>query len=118
MQDSVYYTDFRWPELKAFAEKDAIIILPVGQTEEHGPHLPVGCDYHIAEETARSLAEKASQEFPVLVMPTIWCGYSGKGLFDWPGENSLYNELDATSRIILLNISIISQNQYFYGYFY
>ncbi len=93
MQDNVYYTDFRWPELKSFAEKDTIILLPIGQTEEHGPHLPVGCDYHISEETARSLAEKASQEFPVLVMPTIWCGYSGKDLFSWPGVISMPPEI-------------------------
>ncbi len=45
MQDSIYYTDFRWPELKKFADRGAIILLPIGQTEEHGPHLPVGCDY-------------------------------------------------------------------------
>jgi len=37
MQDSIYYTDFRWPELNIFAERNAIILLPVGQTEEHAP---------------------------------------------------------------------------------
>ena len=93
MQESVYYTDFRWPELKAFAEQGAIVLLPIGQTEEHGPHLPVGCDYHISEETARSVAEEASGEFPVLVLPTLWCGYSGKDLFDWPGVISMPPEV-------------------------
>ena len=93
MQESVYYTDFRWPELKTFAEKGAVVLLPIGQTEEHGPHLPVGCDYHISTETARSVAERASQELPVLVLPTLWCGYSGKGLFDWPGAISMPPEV-------------------------
>ena len=93
MQDSVYYTDFRWPELKTFAEKGAIVLLPIGQTEEHGPHLPVGCDYHISMETARAVAEKASQEFPVLTLPTLWCGYSGNELFDWPGAISMPPEV-------------------------
>ena len=89
MQESIYYTEFRWPELKAFAENGAIVLLPIGQTEEHGPHLPVGCDYHISTETARAVAEAASQELPVLVLPTLWCGYSGKGLFEWPGVISM-----------------------------
>ena len=67
--------------------------LPKGQVEEHGPHLPIGCDYRIAVETARSVAEAAAEEFPVLVMPPIWCGYSGKDLHAWPGIISLPPEL-------------------------
>lgn len=89
MQESIYYTDYRWPELKDFAQKGALVLLPIGQTEEHGPHLPVGCDMHIAMETARAVAEAAAAEFPVLVMPPIWCGYSGKDLGAWPGLVSM-----------------------------
>jgi creatinine amidohydrolase len=88
-QASIRYGDHRWPELKALAEKNAVILLPVGQTEEHGPHMPVDCDVRIAEETARAVAEAAVAEVPVLVLPTIWCGYSGQGLFDWPGVISM-----------------------------
>ncbi len=88
-QASLFYGDHRWPELKALADKGAIILLPVGQTEEHGPHVPVDCDVRIAEETARAVAEAAVSEIPVLVLPTIWCGYSGQGLFDWPGVISM-----------------------------
>lgn len=94
MQDSIYYIDQRWPELKALAEQNAIVLLPVGQTEEHGPHLPVGCDVMISETTARLLAEAMQAEgMPVLVMPTVWAGYSGKGLFDWPGVISMPPEV-------------------------
>ncbi len=89
MQDSVYYTDFRWPELKTFAEQDAVVILPIGQTEEHGPHLPVGCDVMISQDTAERVANEARKEMPILVMPTIWAGYSGKGLSNWPGTITL-----------------------------
>lgn len=89
MQESVHYSDFRWPELKAFAEQDTIIILPVGQTEEHGPHLPVGCDVMISRDTAERVAREAQKEMPVLVMPPVWAGYSGKGLSNWPGTITL-----------------------------
>ena len=93
MQDSIYYSDYRWPELKAFAEQGAIVILPVGQTEEHGPHLPVGCDAMISRDTAEQVAKAARPEMPVLVLPTLWAGYSGKGLFNWPGTLSLPPEI-------------------------
>ncbi len=89
MQDSLYYSDYRWPELKTLAEQDAIVILPVGQTEEHGPHLPVGCDAMISLDTAERVARAAQKEMPVLVMPTIWAGYSGRGLKKWPGTITL-----------------------------
>jgi len=93
MTDSILYNDLRWPELQALADKGAMILLPIGQTEEHGPHLPVGCDYHISSETAIAVAEKASSELPVLTLPTLWCGYSGKDLFNWPGVISMPPEV-------------------------
>jgi len=105
MQESIYYTDLRWPELKALAEQEAIVLLPVGQTEEHGPHLPVGCDIMIAETTARLVAEAARAEMPVLVLPPVWAGYSGQGLFAWPGVISLPPEVViATVEHIILSL--------------
>ena len=92
-QESIYFTDYRWPELKDFAERGAVVLLPIGQVEEHGPHLPVGCDCRISTETARAVAQAAARELPVLVMPTVWCGYSGKDLHAWPGIVSLPPEL-------------------------
>lgn len=93
MQESIYFLDQRWPELKALAEQDAIVILPVGQTEEHGPHLPIGCDVMISEDTAVRMAEEVRGEMPVLVLPAIWAGYSGRGLAKWPGLITLAPEL-------------------------
>jgi len=92
-QKSVKYIDLRWPELKTYSKKGAIVLLPIGQTEQHGPHLPVGCDYYISTETALAVAQKASLKIPVLVLPTIWCGYSGNDLFQWPGAISMPPEI-------------------------
>ena len=39
-------------ELRAIAP-DALAILPVGATEQHGPHLPVGTDRFTVEHIAR-----------------------------------------------------------------
>ena len=34
--------------------RDGLLVLPVGATEQHGPHLPVGTDSMGAEYVARS----------------------------------------------------------------
>ncbi len=89
---SIYFSDQSWPKLKEAAENNTLIILPVGQTEEHGMHLPVGTDALIAEEVAKRVAGKIEDELPVLVMPTVWSGYSMKAVSKWPGTIRLKPE--------------------------
>ena len=55
---------------------DGVLILPVGATEQHGPHLPVGTDSMGAEYVARSAAAALADRFPVAVAPTLWYGSS------------------------------------------
>ena len=45
-----------------------VAILPIGSTEQHGPHLPVEVDSLLVTEVARRAALKA--DAPVLVLPT------------------------------------------------
>ena len=82
---SVLFADQTSPEVKEAIERNTVLLLPVGQTEEHGPHLPVGTDTLIAERVARDAAEHLAGRIPVLVMPTVACGYSGKVMSRWPG---------------------------------
>jgi len=43
MTDGVWLQNLTWEEVKdRIIESEATIILPVGSTEQHGPHLPVG----------------------------------------------------------------------------
>ena len=56
--------------------RDGVLILPVGATEQHGPHLPVGTDSMGAEHVARATAAALSDRFPVAVAPTLWYGSS------------------------------------------
>jgi creatinine amidohydrolase len=53
-----------------------LVILPVGATEQHGPHLPVGTDSFAVEYVARAVAELVSPELPLLVAPTLPFGSS------------------------------------------
>lgn len=82
---SIYFQEQSWPELKEAVRKNTLILLPIGTIEEHGKHLPVSTDAVIAAEIARCVAEKVSGKIPVLVMPTVWSGYSMKEMTRWPG---------------------------------
>ena len=78
-----------WPELAEYVEKQALIILPVGELEEHSLYLPVDTDARIATFIAEQIAEEIGDEFPVLVMPTVWSGYTPSAVCKWPGGMSL-----------------------------
>ena len=64
----------RAPELRALVEADAIVIVPVGSTEQHGPHLPVQVDARLAAEVAKRAAARIAEHQSVVVAPTLWCG--------------------------------------------
>ena len=74
---SVAFSDFTASALRKFAQRDAIVIVPLGATEQHGPHLPVMVDARLVTEAAMRTAKKLDAKgFPVLVTPTIWTGFS------------------------------------------
>jgi creatinine amidohydrolase len=54
----------------------ALVVLPVGSTEQHGPHLPVITDTISVEYIARAAAAEAAKTVPVLVAPTLPFGSS------------------------------------------
>ena len=61
-----------WPDLKEELEQRPIVLLPIGATEAHGPHLPVGTDVIISHEIARRAAWKLDDEGNfVLILPSI-----------------------------------------------
>jgi len=63
----------RWPEAqKAFAGDTSVVVVPIGSTEQHGPHLPLGTDFLVAQDLARRVGERAD----VIVTPTIPIGYA------------------------------------------
>ena len=55
---------------------EALVVLPVGATEQHGPHLPLATDTLIVEHVARAAADVASRDIDVLVTPTLPFGSS------------------------------------------
>jgi creatinine amidohydrolase len=70
--------DATWPEV---AETNAeLALLPVGSTEQHGPHAPLGTD----SLHAASVAERAAEQYedrhdePCVVAPTLSVGVSAE----------------------------------------
>jgi creatinine amidohydrolase len=70
----------RWDELTrtelADLAPDALLVVPVGSTEQHGPHLATGTDALLAGEVARRGAEAASRPETILLAPTVAYGAS------------------------------------------
>src|SRR5256886_5245034 len=57
-------------EVRFILERDPRLLVPVGTCEQHGPHLPLGCDTIIVER----LADDLSASFDILRAPTIEYG--------------------------------------------
>lgn len=70
---SVLWNELRAADLMAIAGADPVVIVPIGSTEQHGPHLPVQVDSLLVSEVARRAAERMGPE-PALVMPVLWIG--------------------------------------------
>ena len=70
------FAELTWPEVGEAVERNAGVILPVGATEQHGPHLPLATDAILATDLAAAVAESAD----LLVAPPITYGYRSRPL--------------------------------------
>ncbi len=61
-----------WPQARAAFNRTSFVVVPVGSTEQHGPHLPLGTDFLVARELARRVGERSN----VIVTPAIPVGYA------------------------------------------
>ena len=63
-------------------ERDPRLLVPVGTCEQHGPHLPFGCDTMIVER----LADDLSADFQILRAPTVEYGVNTLNRDQLPGD--------------------------------
>jgi creatinine amidohydrolase len=73
---TIEWARLRANELRRCADEDAIVVIPIGATEQHGPHLPVMVDYRLAHEVAIRAARLAVDHEPIVVTPVIPFGMS------------------------------------------
>ncbi|SFJ49644.1 creatinine amidohydrolase [Paenibacillus sp. UNC496MF] len=75
-------------QVKELPKEDALVILPIGAVEQHGPHLPVLTDTLIGEATLTAALERLDADAPVWLLPPVPYGKSNEHL-GLPGTISL-----------------------------
>lgn len=69
-----------WEEAKIYLQKCPAAILPLGATEQHGPHLPQGTDTILAWEICRRVAERTAGYLlpPIpITYSWVWRNFTG-----------------------------------------
>lgn len=64
--------EMTWTDVRDYLEKCDMVIIPIGSTEQHGPHLPLGTDYYEAMGMSKLISAKTG----VVVAPVLLAGYS------------------------------------------
>ncbi|MDQ0361425.1 creatininase family protein [Breznakia pachnodae] len=89
----VFMKDMTWPELEERFKNTDIALIPAGQTEQHGKHLPIDVDNIICTGIAERVALATYDTAKPVVAPTIPFGYADIPYFrDFPGTFSLRAE--------------------------
>ena len=79
-------SDMTWEDVEKLLA--LVVAVPVGSTEQHGRHLPLGCDTFVAIDLVEAAAEKTD----VVVAPTVWYGMSPHHMV-LPGTVSIRPEI-------------------------
>lgn len=99
MTSKTRLADMTWMEFARRVRDDApVVLIPIGSTEQHGPHLPLSCDVILPEAVATRVAERIGG----IVAPPVCYGYKSQpktgGGNHFPGTISL----DAATLIAML----------------
>jgi creatinine amidohydrolase len=68
----VVLQEMTWTDVRDYLKANDMVIIPLGSTEQHGPHLPLGTDYYLALEAAKRISARTG----VVVAPVVMAGYS------------------------------------------
>lgn len=71
-QNSLILQKMTWQEVQSYLQSNDMVIIPIGSTEQHGPHLPLGTDFFQSIEICKKISEKTG----VIVAPVVLAGYS------------------------------------------
>jgi creatinine amidohydrolase len=82
---SSWLADLTSPEVAELAHAGAVLAVPLGSTEQHGPHLPLSTDSDVAVELCRSVAAARDD---VVIAPPLFYGSSGEHA-GFPGTLSI-----------------------------
>ncbi len=80
------WADLTRSEIAAARDAGALVVIPIGATEQHAEHLPVGTDTVTSGRLSVLAAEACP--VPVLVTPTVFAAFSPHHA-SWPGTLTL-----------------------------
>jgi creatinine amidohydrolase len=83
------YEDLTWPEVNEAVAAGCIPVLPVGATEQHGPHLPLKIDRWTSTSVVDEAAKRSNGR--LLAMPPVAYGYTTH-VMDFPGTITIHHE--------------------------
>ena len=64
--------EMSWTDVRDYLKTSDMVIIPLGSTEQHGPHMPLGTDYY----EAMGMSKLISARTRVVVAPVLLAGYS------------------------------------------
>jgi creatinine amidohydrolase len=70
------WTEMSWTDVAAGDTERWIVVLPVAAVEQHGPHLPLGVDFYIAQAYIARVLPLIPADLPVTFLPTQPIGHS------------------------------------------
>jgi creatinine amidohydrolase len=69
--------EMTWQEVQAGVDRNAVILLPVGIVEGHGPHLDLSADFYISTLGCRFLKQALQEKgIETLIAPPLYWGIS------------------------------------------
>jgi creatinine amidohydrolase len=81
-RDPLRYNHLTWQEMNDAIAAQPVVLLPVGSTEQHGPHLPLDVDIFLCEQVCLEIARRMPGK--VLVLPPVPYGLNLHHI-DFPG---------------------------------
>lgn len=75
-----YWSDYSSEEFSRLDRSSIVAVLPVGATEQHGPHLPLSVDAAIVSGIVAAVVEKLPETSQVLFLPAMPIGKSDEHL--------------------------------------
>jgi creatinine amidohydrolase/Fe(II)-dependent formamide hydrolase-like protein len=70
--EALVLQEMTWTDVRDYLRNCDMVIIPLGATEQHGPHMPLGTDYY----EALGMSKLISARTGVAVAPVLLAGYS------------------------------------------
>lgn len=91
-----HWAELKTPDFASIDAKSSVAVLPLGATEQHGPHLPLAVDHALVDGIIAAALPQVPDDTPVFVLPTQAIGYSPEheafaGTLTLPYETVLAN---------------------------